>query len=146
MSGALTLAPQVQAALLAAIAARVPQTTSVALGYPPGGLAAEQVWISGDYKAQNSWVATGWTQRGEEATTEVRVAVLQTTATFTDAQSQALLIAGCVAAAILADPTLGGLVDRCEIQGNDGQEAIPDEHQRQYGVTLTVFWAATITA
>jgi hypothetical protein len=146
MSGFRTLAPTVQAALFAAIASRLPATAMCSLGYPAGGLSDQQVWVVGDFDSQVAWATTGWTQRGEEGSTEVRVAVLQTTATFTDPQAQALVLAGCVEDAIAADHTLGGVVDRAEVAAIKGQEAIPDEHQRQYGVTLTVSWAGEVAA
>ena len=146
MSGFRTLAPQVQAALLAAIAPSLPATTSISLGYPTGGLADQQVWICGDFDSTIAWATTGWTQRAEEGTTEVRVSVVQTTPNFADPQALALLIAGCVEDAIAADRTLGGVVDRAEVTAIKGQEAIPEETRRQYGVTLSVFWAGEVTA
>ncbi len=141
-----TLADQVQGALLAAIAARSPATTQVSLGYPAGGFGAENIWIPVDFDSTVPWVTSGWTQRGEDSTVEVRIAVKQTTSASTDCRDRALLLAGCVEDAIAADRTLGGIIDGCEVSAIKGQEAIPDEHERQYGVTLAVRWWGDVTA
>lgn len=146
MSGYRMLAPAVQAALLEAIAAAAPDSTSVSLGYPPGGLAAEQVWVEGDFDFDVSLETTGWTQREEDGTTEVRIAVTQTTDTFLDPQGRALELAGVVEDCLAADRTLGGVVDRCAVSKGKGQEAIPEEHTHQFGITLTITWAGTATA
>jgi len=146
MSGFRTLAPAVQAALLAAIAAAAPDTTSVSLGYPPGGLAAEQVWVEGDFEFDVSLETSGWTQRQEDGTTEVRIAVTQTCDSFLGPQSRALELAAVVEDCLAADRTLGGVVDRCAVSKGKGQEAIPEEHTHQFGIILTVTWAGTATA
>lgn len=142
-----TLTPQVQAALYAAlVAAAVEAQTNVSLGYPAGGLAAEQVWVVGDFDSAIAWATTGWTQREEDGTAEVRVSVTQGTSDFLEPQARALELAGLVEDALAADRTLGGVVDRCEVSQIKGQEAIPDEHQRAYGVVVTVAWVGCATA
>ena len=146
MSGFRTIVPQVQAALLAAITPLLPTTTSISLGYPAGGLAVEQVWLCGDFDSEIAWATTGWKQREEDSTCEVRVSVVQTTPDFLAPQAQALLLAGCVEDALALDRTLGGIVDRAEVTHGKGQEAIPEESKRQYGITLTVSWAGVAVA
>ena len=146
MSGLRSLAPAVQAALQAAIAPRLPADTQLSLGYPVGGLADKQVWVVGDFDSTSPWATTGWTQRAEEGTTDVRVAVLLSTNSFTDVQAACMTLAGCVEDAVAADRTLGGVVDRAEVSAIKGQEAIPEENRRQYGVTLTVSWAGEVVA
>jgi hypothetical protein len=141
-----TLTPAVQGALYGALAGAADGDVQVSLGYPAGGLAAEQIWVPVDFDSTIAWATTGWTQREEDGEVEVRIAVLLGTDDPLAPQARALVLAGLVEDALAADRTLGGLVDRAEVSALKGQEAIPDEHQRQYGVTVTVAWAGEATA
>ena len=139
------LLPDVQDALDAAIAAAaagVPRS----VGYPAGGPAAEQIWVGGEFEADTSRALSGAGQRGEVAVLEVRVVVTRTTDRYAEVRDRALAIAASVEGALLADPTLGGLVERLEVLTVKGAEAVPDERTRQYGVTLSVRYHATVPA
>lgn len=146
MSGFVPAAPAVQDALVAAIAAAVEDGTEVSLGYPTGGLAAEQIWVVGDCDVQVSLEVSGYEQRQEDGALEVRVAVLLSEVEFAPARDRAFALYRLVESVLAADRTLGGIVDRCSVSAYKGQEAIPDEHQRQYGITVTVTWAGTALA
>jgi len=146
MSGFRALAPQVMDALGVAIAATAPSAANVSVGYPAGGLADQQIWVAGDFEAAIAWATTGWQQRAEETDCKVRCSVLQSTNVFADVRDACTALVNAVEDALGADRTLGGLVDRCEVTASRGQEAIPDEHQRSYGVELTVSWAGEATA
>ena len=149
MSGFRTLAPAVQAALLAAlIAAAVAGADVVSLGYPAGGLAAEQVWVVGDFDSAIAWATTGWTQREEDGTAEVRVVRDADHARSSSSRRRGRSSSpACVEDALAADRTLGGVVDRCEVIAGQGPGGHPrEEHQRPYGIILTVSWAGCATA
>ena len=146
MSGFVPLAPAVQDALFEAIAAAAPAEVAVSLGYPAGGLSAEQIWVQGDCEAQVSLETSGYEQREEDCSLEVRIAVLQAVPDFAPVRDRAFALYQLLEGVLAADRTLGGLVDRCSVSAYKGQEAIPDEHQRQYGITVTVTWAGTRTA
>jgi len=60
--------------------------------------------------------------------------------------ADALALAGVVEDALAADRTLGGVVDRAEVTHSKGQEAIPEEHKHEFGITLTVSWAGETVA
>ena len=146
MTGFRTIVPAVQAALTAAISAAAPSDTVVSLGYPPGGLAAKAIWVSADFDMDVAWATTGWKAREEDATVEVRIAVSKAAGTVLDPQADALALAGVVEDALAADRTLGGVVDRAEVTHSKGQEAIPEEHKHEFGITLTVSWAGETVA
>jgi hypothetical protein len=138
------IAPAVQAAIGLAVAAALPAGVACSVGYPVGGLADEQVWVSGDFDAQTTWEVSGQRMRGETAPLEVRISVTQSTEAFADPQARCLELEACVEDAIAADPTLDGLVDECSVTEVKGQEAIPSETSRAYGVVVTVTYSGAV--
>jgi hypothetical protein len=146
MTGFRSLASSVMDALGAAIVATAPTGANVSVGYPAGGLADQQIWVGGDFDDAIAWATTGWHQRSEEGTCKVRCSVLMTTVVFKDVRDACVALTNAVEDALAVDRTLGGLVDRCEVSGSKGLEAVPDEHQRSYGVELTVSWTGEATA
>lgn len=131
------IAPEIKTRLRDAIAARLPAGVPCSRNYPAGGVQWRHVWIHGDYEAAMSSYTSGGGSRQEDGRVFVRV-IVKTDAT---AEEKALELAGAVEDAIADDPTLGGLVDFASITASAGNEAVPSEHEREYGITLTVTYS-----
>ena len=132
-----TAFPAFQDALYAVIAAAV-TGTPVSLGYPAGGLQKSHVWVAGSGSVQLDDGVSGYGQRDETMTTEVRVKVDRLANEFTTARDAAFTLTQDIEAAIAADVTLGGAVDFARVTEVSTEEAIPDERTRSVGVVLTV--------
>lgn len=139
-----TLAGNVQEYLGSAIAAELPAGVSSSVGYPAGGPEAEHVWIEGGFAALLPRRISGGAARDEEATITVRCVATVSGGEFGPARNRALEFAGAVEDVLVSDPTLGGLVAEAHVAEIDGQDAIPDESSRQYGVTLRIAYRATV--
>jgi hypothetical protein len=140
-----TVAAAVQDYLEAQISVALP-TVATSVCYPAGGLMAEQVWVSGEFDADVSRAVSGFRGRDERGSVEVRVSVVQSTAEGTEPRDRALAIAGAVEDVVRSDPTLGGLATVAQVEHVKGQEAIPEETERQYAITLTIGYLATVSA
>lgn len=139
------LAPQVQDHLLENLSARL-DGVACSLGYPVGGLAAEQVWVAGDFDADMPRAVSGYGGRDEEGAVEIRVSVMQTTAVYTDVRDRAVEIAGELEDLIVEDPTLGGLVSDSHVHHVKASEAHPEERTIQCGLTITVVYQGSVSA
>ena len=137
------LAPDVQDALADLIADNLSAGVPCSVGYPPGGLEATHVWVSGDFDADLPSRISGGKQRDEDGLVEVRVIVSQSETLFAPPRDAALVIVGQIEDVLVADPTLGGVVGECHLEHVKGAEAIPDKTLRQYGVTLTIAYTGT---
>jgi len=138
--------PDVQDALAAAIALKMADGVPVSVGYPRGGVQEEHVWIDGSVDVDMPRHLTGYASRDEECRLSVRILVSLTAEDMVDARDAAVELAHRVEDAMAADRTLGGLVTNLRTVGAVGEEAIPEERTRQYGITLTVGFAATAAA
>lgn len=139
------LAAAIQDHLATTIAAELPADVPCSAGYPAGGVTAEAVWIAGDLSATYPGAISGGAQRDEAGTVTVRVLVKMTGADYGPARDRALELAGAVEDAISGDPTLGGIVAEAHVSSATGQEAVPDERSREYGVSLVVSYTATVS-
>ena len=137
-----TAYPDFQDALYTVVAAAT--TTPVSLGYPAGGLRKEHVWIAGNGSVSLADGVSGYGQRDETMTTEIRVKVDKLASEFTAARDLAFAITSDIEDAIAADVTLGNTVDFARVTQVDVDEAIPDERTRQVGITLTVTAQAAV--
>jgi hypothetical protein len=140
-----TVAAAVQDYLEVQIRAALP-SVATSVCYPAGGLMAEQVWVSGEFDADVSRAVSGFRQRDEQGSVEVRVSVVQSTAEGTEPRDRALALAGTIEDIVKADPTLGGLATVAQVEHVKGQEAIPEETERQYAITLTISYLATVSS
>ena len=118
--------------------------TPVSLGYPAGGLKKAHVWIAGNGSVTLSEGVSGYSQRDEFMTTEIRVKVEKLASEYTAARDLAFAITSDIEDAIAADITLGGVVAFATVTQVNVDEAIPDERTRQVGVTLTVSAQAAV--
>ena len=84
--------------------------------------------------------------RSEDGTVLVRITITHTDAELAAVAARAWEVENVLEDAIIADPTLGGLVDEARIRRLKGSEAIPDERTRQYGIEASVTYSGTITA
>lgn len=135
--------------LKAAVAAR-PALAAVAVdvGYPAGGAAEEQVWVSGqvdDWSATPETTSTpaGLGSRDERFTLVVRVFVHRSEADYPPCRDRALALAGEVEAAVAAEPTLGGAVALAYPAGGRMDEAVRDDG-RDVGVEVLVVCRAQL--
>lgn len=120
-------------------------TTTVTLGWPAGGYESEHVVIAGEGEITPSEGVSGYSQRDEVMTCEVRVKVDYTTSDYTTARDRAFAISDEVEAAITADVTLGGVVTFARVTHIRVDEAIPDERTRTVGIALTVTADVTVS-
>lgn len=139
------LAPDVQDALHDALKAVLPAEVQLSRGYPAGGLKVKSVRIDVDYDAEIQRVISGGSQRDESGSVTVKVVRTLSTADPVAVRDGAGELAGYVEDVLTTDPTLGGVVEEAHIAASDGQEAIPDEHTRQYGLALRIDYTATAT-
>jgi hypothetical protein len=116
------------------------------LGYPPGGLAAEQLWVAAGFTAQLPHGVSGGGARDETGTLVVRISVTRTTDSFAAVRDRALEIVGAVEDLIAEDPTLGGLATLARVAQVQVEEARPEDRAVQAGATVTVEDLATVTA
>jgi hypothetical protein len=130
-----TAYPDFQDALYAVVNGAT--TTPVSLGWPTGGPKASHVWISGAGEIQLSDGVSGYGQRDETMTAEVRIKVDLATSTYTDARDAAFTISDAIEAALSADTTLGGVVGHARVTSIRVDEAV-EERQRSVGIVLTV--------
>lgn len=119
------------------------EATPVCVGYPIRGLEAEHIWVSGEFDADMPRYVSGGFQRDETGEVKVRISVLRSDADMSAPRDRALELAEIVEDAVSLDPTLGGVVEEAHVSGASGNEAIPDEHSRQYGLVLRVAYQTT---
>jgi hypothetical protein len=146
MAGFRPLFPQIQdylAAALSAALAALPAEVACDLGYPAGGVADRHVWVAGAVEAAHPFYTSGFGQRGEDATLRVHIVVTMTSDAAAEPRDEAVALAGVVEDVLAKDRTLGGLVDSAAVAGTNGEEAIPEERTRQYGITLQVAYSAS---
>lgn len=144
--GFLLKAAAVQDALDAAIAAELVasgETTPHSVGYPAGGVQAEHIWIAGKFDADLPRYVSGGLQRDEATEIEVRILVRMTTEDMSDPRDRAFLLSGIVENAVSTDPSLAGAVDEAHVAGGRGEEGIPEEHAREYGIAMRVAYQTT---
>lgn len=113
----------------------------VSLGYPVRGPARRQIWICTDIDAEYSRYASGGATRNESGTLLVRCLVTVASAEAIDPRDGALVLVGYVEEALATYPTLSGTVDFARASRLKGQEALPEERQRQYGAELTISYS-----
>jgi len=119
------------------------ESVALSIGYPSGGLAAEQIWIDAQFDASFPRYVSGGYQRDEEAEIEVRLSVRLTDDAMSGPRDRALALAGIVEDAVSIDPTLGGVVVAAKVTSALGGEAIPDESSRLYGIRMRVAYTLT---
>lgn len=139
-------AAAVQDALATAIATQQTASgdaTPLTVGYPAGGLLAEHIWVGGEFSVTMPRYISGGLQRDETGEVEVRVSVVWSASDMVTARNRALAIAKIVENAVSVDPTLGGAVQEAHVAGVSGNEAMPDEHSRQYGLVVRVAYYTT---
>jgi len=132
------LGGDIAAALLA-----LPGEVACSVGYPAGGIADRQVWLSGEVHVQHPLHTSGFALRGEQATLLVHILVTMTSDTMTEPRDEAIDLAGVIEDVLAEDRTLGGLVDSVFVAAADGEEGIPEERTRQYGLTLQIAYDGT---
>lgn len=137
-----TAYPAFQDALHAVVTAAA-TGTPVSLGYPTGGLKASHVWIAGTGSVQPSDGVSGYSQRDEVMSTEVRIKVDHLGNSYTTARDNAFTLASAIEDAISADVTLGGVVAFARVTQITVDEAI-DERTRMVGLVLTVTADASV--
>lgn len=135
----------VQDAVAAAVAAALPQGVPCDVGYPPGGPQADHVWVSAEAECQLDVAEATARQRLERGTVTVHVLCTRIARDCGVARDAALTLAAAAEGAIASDPTLGGLVWLARVVSVKGEEAVLDDRQRQYGVTLTVAYEVMAT-
>lgn len=141
------LADAVQDAVAAAIDAGTrPLGCPCGVGYPTGGVPEQAVWVAADFDAAFPRRTSGGFNRDEVAELRVRVLVTMTTDDPRLPRARALELEAAVEDALALDPTLGGLVMEARVSGVSGEEAIPEERKRQYGLTVAVAYSATVQA
>jgi hypothetical protein len=144
--GFVVQAPALQKALATAIATQLEASgdaTPVSVCYPAGGLTAEHIWISGKFDAEMPRCVSGGRQRDDEGYVEVRISVVWSTSDGVVAEDRAVALSKFVENAVSVDPTLGGAVQEAHVAGVSGNEAMPDEHSRQYGLVLRIAYQTT---
>jgi hypothetical protein len=119
------------------------EPTPVSVGYPPGGLQAEHIWIGGQFDAEMQRYVSGGLQRDEIGEVEVRILVKWSAAEMLTACDRALALSEIVEDAVSTDPTLGGVVEEAHVAGVRGNEGMPDEHSREYGLVMRVAYRTT---
>jgi hypothetical protein len=142
--GFLVQAAAVQDALSAVIVAELPDGVPCSVGYPAGGLQAEHIWISGEFDATLPRYVSGGFQRDETGEVEVRISVVWSAADMAGPRDRALELSQIVEDAVSMDPTLGGVVEEAHVASARGNEAAPDEHSRQYGLSMRVAYQTTV--
>lgn len=141
------LVDSVQVALAGAIASRLAGLgVPSGIGYPVGGPQEEHVWVAADFDVALPRRTSGGFNRDEDGTVKVRILVTRTTDDPLDPLARALLLEAAVEDAVGADPTLGGLVLEAKVASVQGEEAIAEDRRRQYGITVTVAYAAAVGA
>jgi hypothetical protein len=147
MAGFRPLFAQVQDYLAAAVSAELaalPDEVACDLGYPAGGIQDRHVWVAGALEAAHPFHLSGFAQRGEDALVQVHILVTMTSDAMAEPRDEALALAGVVEDVLAEDRTLGGLVDSAAVVGTNGEEAIPEERTRQYGITLRIAYSAGV--
>lgn len=129
-----------------ALTARIKEAVDapVTLGYPAKGFAREGVWVAGRGRVECDAGVSGWADRDESLTVELRIKADWTTEQWEDALDRAWEIEAAIDTALAADQTLGGVVERAWISAIDVEEAIPEKTVRQAGLTVTVSAVATV--
>ena len=147
MPGFRPLFAQVQDYLAEAISAELaalPDEVASSLGYPAGGFQDRQVWVSGAVEAAQPYHLSGFGQRAEEGEVRVQILVTMTSDSMAEPRDEAIALAGVVEDVLAEDRTLGGLVDSASVAGTTGEEGIPEERTRQYGITLRVAYSGSV--
>lgn len=129
--------PVFRRAIHAALNARPLLAPHLSLGYPAGGLSGTDVWIAATGSLDLEPEITGGDD-AEKVSGEIRIVVTRDSATLTDLEDEAHGLVDEVAAAIAADPTLGGAVSNARVSKVEDEEAIPDTNTRQMGARITV--------
>jgi hypothetical protein len=141
------LVDSVQAALAGAIASRLAGLgVPSGIGYPVGGPKEEHVWVAADFDVALPRRTSGGFSRDEDGTVKVRILVTKTTDDPLDPLARALVLEAAVEDAVGADPTLEGLMLEAKVASVQGEEAIAEDRRRQYGITVTVAYAAAVAA
>ena len=139
------LAPEAQDYLKARIALELPQSVPCDVGFPPGTLEADHVYVGGEWEAELQLPVSGGNQRDEASSIHVRCLATFSTAEYAEARDRALAYAGAVEDAVSDDPSLGGLVEFAWVSRVRCQEAIPSERSRSVGVTVTISYAQAVS-
>ena len=124
----------------------LPEEVACSVGYPVGGVQDKHVWVSGTVPATHPFYTSGFETRGEKGRLSVHIVVTKFTEDMVEVRDEAVALARVVEDTLAVDRTLGGLVDQAFVVASDGQEAIPSERQRQYGITLTVEYEGSVAA
>lgn len=141
------LADAVQDAVATAIDAKTrPLGSPCGVGYPAGGVPEQAVWVAAGFEASFPRRTSGGFNRDEAGELKVRVVVTTTADDPTLPREKALALEAAVEDAVAFDPTLGGVVMEARVTGVSGEEAIPEERKRQYGLTVAVAYSATVQA
>lgn len=139
MSGYRTTLYPVQDALEAALKTHIPTATAqVSLGFPAGGWKSKTIcYVGAAWNVEVADELTGFGERHEAITGEVRVMAERTTDDYRKARDAVAAVVELVEDALAADRTLGGAVEFITVASIETKEGV-EKNVRFYAATISV--------